>query len=133
MRSIRNNANNLQRPGEDGKANTFQEHTSSEDEDELTQLKPNIQQSQKPLKQQNKSSKKSNSNKHKHYKNGIFQDPNGHGLDMNSHNYILNGGQQYEDTLSPNGSDNMYAEASLLPSSMTNPLSQKEHRYEQGK
>ena len=134
MRSVRNNANNGNRMGDPGgnnyaidntRVNNYTANSSSEDEDELTQLKPNMQ-SQK-LKQTNKNSKKCGSNK-KNYTNGIFQEP---GTDIGSHHFIMNNGQ-YEDTLSPNESENTYAEASLLPTSMSNQINRQNNRYEQG-
>ena len=136
MRSVRGNANQPKRVGEpvnnfgvdDATANKYQIHSSSEDEDELTQLKPNLQ-SHKHKQQQQKGSKKKGSKKA--YKNGIFQEPDSHVTNPNLQNYILSGGQ-YEDTLSPNEGENTYAEASLLPSSMLNPLNRQDNRYEQG-
>ena len=136
MRSVRNNTTNGNRIGDPGgnnynvensRVNNFAANSSSEDEDELTQLKPS-QHSQK-LKQTNKNSKKVGSNKNKNYTNGIFQEP---GTDLSSHHFIMNNGQ-YEDTLSPNESENAYAEASLLPTSMANQLNHHNNRYEQGK
>ena len=107
------------------RVNNYAANSSSEDEDELTQLKPNMQSHK--LKQTNKNSKKVGSNK-KNYTNGIFQEP---GTDINSHHFIMNNGQ-YEDTLSPNESENTYAEASLLPTSMSNQINRQNNRYEQG-
>ena len=135
MRSVRNNTSNGNRMGDPGgnnytnegtRVNNYAVNSSSEDENELTQLKPN-QHSQK-VKQNNKNSKKVGSNK-KNYTNGIFQDPQ---TDLNSHHFIMNNGQ-YEDTLSPNENENTYAEASLLPTSMANQMNRQSNRYEQGK
>ena len=137
MRSVRSNtnkANGMGDPGnnyciDDGSRTTnYQVHSSSEDEDELTQLKPNIH-SQKH-KQSQKNPKKTASSK-KSYNGSRFQESDSHGPDLKSQNFIIGNGQ-YEDTLSPNEGENAYAEASLIPNSMVNPVIRQDNRYEQG-
>ena len=133
MRSNVNNPNRACDPvnnygTDDVRMNNYQLHTSSEDEDELTQLKPNLHPQKRQ--QQHKNSKKSGPHK-KSNNIGGAPESTAHGSDVNSHNYMLGGGQ-YEDTASPNGSENAYAEASLLPTSMSNQLNRQDIRYDQG-
>ena len=138
MRSVRSNTSNPNRMGDTGNnyvgdptmINSYNVHSSSEDEDELTQLKPSVQ--PQKLKPQHKNSKKSGSSK-KSFNSNRYQEADVHGPDVNSqHNFIMSNGQ-YQDTLSPNESENAYAEASLIPPSMSNPMNRQDNRYEQGK
>lgn len=136
MRSVRSNVNNPNRVCDpvnnygidDVRVNNYQLHTSSEDEDELTQLKPNKQPQKRQ--QQHKNSKKTGVNK-KSTNIGGAPESSGLGPDLNPHNFLLVGGQ-YEDAASPNGSENAYAEASLLPTSMSNHINRQDNRYDQG-
>ena len=137
MRPTRSNTNKANGMGEPAnnycvdeapRVTNYQVHSSSEDEDELTQLKPSLQ-SQK-VKQSQKNSKKTAANK-KNYNGNRFQESDSYGPELTSHNFIIGSGQ-YEDTLSPNEGENTYAEASLLPTSMANPLIRQDNRYEQG-
>ena len=111
------------------RGNNFPLHTSSEDEDELTQLKPNLHPQKRQ--HQNKNSKKNGGSK-KTGNIGGAQELNSNGTALNSHNFMFVGAQ-YEDTASPNESENAYAEASLLPTSMSNHMNRQDNRYDQGR
>ena len=135
MRSNVNNPNRVCDPVniygiEDARINNFQLHTSSEDEDELTQLKPNLHPQKRQ--QQHKNSKKPGTTKKSNNIGGALEASGGHAPDLNSRNFIL-GSVQYEDAASPNGSENAYAEASLIPASMSNHINRQDNRYDQGK
>ena len=135
MRSTRGNRGNPNRARDpangyeenDVKVNNYQ-LTSSEDEGELSQLKPNLHQQKRQ--QQHKNSKKNEANKKSHKIVGGGE-LSGTGPNVSSHNFLLGAGPS-EDATSPNGSENAYAEASLLPSMASGNLNRQEIRYNQG-
>ena len=135
MRSTRGNRGNPNRARDpangyeenDVKVNNYQ-LTSSEDEGELSQLKPNLHQQKRQ--QQHKNSKKNEANKKSHNISGGGE-LSGNGPNVNSHNYLLGAGPSEEAT-SPNGSENAYAEASLLPVMASGNLNRQDIRYNQG-
>ena len=134
MRSTRGNLSNSNRAcdpvnsygTDDVKINNYQ-LTSSEDEDELSHLKPNLHQQKRQ--QQNKGSKKNGPSKKSHNITGGGE-LSGNGSNLNSHNFLLGAGQS-EDATSPNGSENAYAEASLLPTVASTNLNRQDNRYNQ--
>ena len=143
MRSSRGKGNNPERVKDnvnqysidDVQRRANYQMTSSDEEDELSQLKPNLhnhsQQQQQHTHQQHKSSKKNGSSKKNHeVGGGRGRGSSGNGSDINSHHLLLSAGQS-EDAASPNGSDNTYAEASLLPHTSSN-MNEQDMRYNQG-